>query len=1067
LFVTLALSANQKEVKILAVRALVQLFKLSFGTSRWAQTIHVYHHLSHLATTEDNGAKRESLAMLLSLRSNEAGQPFYLDHQNSSIVVDLFLSFDHSSDASNIQLLSSPTSLKSTQFVSTSTSTPFLPSTSLFNNLVGRLAKEDCPEVLLLILRGLRSLLRGFNVPRGSIHKIVPALSRLPKEKIFITGFFEAASKKLKEECLELAYDLLLLSIGYAHYWQITAQEEENREALVVCFENTCSTLKWGPNFAWLNHVSFELISSLQRRTFNAFSICNAELPLTMRRHISTILKFLGQLFFSSEGSLILIDFAGEVVEYFRSLASSSSLLSAITVTDYSFIFRILLFLVEDVKTTSYLLHMTFRSLAHWLAVCPVSIRQQHYYTIKSSAARFAANHEDKKTLVESYVDLMATYAFSDVETSSSVKNDFPSIIFSEYTKYWLLGNAILSIRTGKLGWAEVTVRRPSGIMTWVLQIRNKLQSVRNKHEGNGSHLGNKKLPQSPTSPTSPTSPNQSYINFNHLSSTTSPNSSINSSFDQSSVKPPQTEVFKSFSILDDTSLMVDLSLINDTSGRKRKDSSAAQHQHAHTSRAPVSTPPLSPPSFHTPLPTLLSATTSSSSLPTSLATHTPSSSSPPPSKSESLVPALNLDLTSTTQILLQQDQPPPSKSVFIQSAKRHGQIVHRRAVSISTPPSVSSEAGSREDSQANKPDLLTLFYPPLPSYEGEDLHSPSFFYPTIPVASNPMICQNRLSIEAQMRLHSSFSSESSSLSDVSNPSSLSESFERNNSLPSSSTFHPKHTPLIPVTEHPLMEPGERRENESSLIPQTKRTPSSTFLVSTQHQQPEKAGGSGGDFHHTSHTHEKEDDHHTHYPLSSTASSSSLLQTLEEKTSSENILAAIASTEHHANAHPPTHLRRGSRDDILTGFASSTLKVVSELPSVIPEQERSRSGGSLLELGGGGEDDDEALVLGDPVDDINPNFIFLQLHQIPFMNEKLLALKPTEGLERAIKCIDLIHSFESHKIGLIYVAENQTKEEEILANVQGSLRYSSFLKSMGEIVRLKDCVDIYVAGLDR
>jgi len=42
-----------------------------------------------------------------------------------------------------------------------------------------------------------------------------------------------------------------------------------------------------------------------------------------------------------------------------------------------------------------------------------------------------------------------------EIDTSSA-KNDHPSFVFSDVTKHWLLGNAIISIRKGKLGWNEV-----------------------------------------------------------------------------------------------------------------------------------------------------------------------------------------------------------------------------------------------------------------------------------------------------------------------------------------------------------------------------------------------------------------------------------------------------------------------------------------------------------------------------------------------------------------------------------------------------------------------------------
>lgn len=73
-------------------------------------------------------------------------------------------------------------------------------------------------------------------------------------------------------------------------------------------------------------------------------------------------------------------------------------------------------------------------------------------------------------------------------------------------------------------------------------------------------------------------------------------------------------------------------------------------------------------------------------------------------------------------------------------------------------------------------------------------------------------------------------------------------------------------------------------------------------------------------------------------------------------------------------------------------------------------------------------------------------------------------------IERAIKCLDRIPPYDTHKIGVIYVGPGQhDNEAAILSNVYGSSRYMKFLSGLGTLVRLRDCppAEIYTGGLDR
>lgn len=80
-----------------------------------------------------------------------------------------------------------------------------------------------------------------------------------------------------------------------------------------------------------------------------------------------------------------------------------------------------------------------------------------------------------------------------------------------------------------------------------------------------------------------------------------------------------------------------------------------------------------------------------------------------------------------------------------------------------------------------------------------------------------------------------------------------------------------------------------------------------------------------------------------------------------------------------------------------------------------------------------------------------------------------ILLPKTEEFNRALRCLDRITPYETHKVGVLYVGPGQANDKTaILSNQHGSSRYIAFLKGLGSFIRLKD-VDLlmnYVGGLD-
>lgn len=79
---------------------------------------------------------------------------------------------------------------------------------------------------------------------------------------------------------------------------------------------------------------------------------------------------------------------------------------------------------------------------------------------------------------------------------------------------------------------------------------------------------------------------------------------------------------------------------------------------------------------------------------------------------------------------------------------------------------------------------------------------------------------------------------------------------------------------------------------------------------------------------------------------------------------------------------------------------------------------------------------------------------------------KPVLLPDKEAVERAIRLFDMISTVDGHKIGVIYMGENQTDEVEILANVSGSTDYLEFLNGLGFLTKLKGAT-FNTQGLDK
>ncbi|KAE8447394.1 hypothetical protein EG329_010808 [Mollisiaceae sp. DMI_Dod_QoI] len=98
-----------------------------------------------------------------------------------------------------------------------------------------------------------------------------------------------------------------------------------------------------------------------------------------------------------------------------------------------------------------------------------------------------------------------------------------------------------------------------------------------------------------------------------------------------------------------------------------------------------------------------------------------------------------------------------------------------------------------------------------------------------------------------------------------------------------------------------------------------------------------------------------------------------------------------------------------------------------------------------------------------------PSHLLLQLTaSIPQVGEAMrpIPLPNDDFMERAIKNFNRSFTVDGHKVGVIYIGENQTNEVEILANIQGSSDYTEFLSGLGTLTKLQGA-KFNTQGLDR
>jgi hypothetical protein len=283
------------------------------------------------------------------------------------------------------------------------------------------------------------------------------------------------------------AYSLLTVLISYR---RVFSEPKQDQDGLVYAF-----------------YVGIKQVTSATRLCINSLSVCCHELPLSVAKMLNEILQRMSQIISVSSVSV-------HILEFLSGLARLPNLYANFTGDMYKPVFAIALNYLQHSRsqhtTTSpmipptsspnisppnevgqgapkqYVLIMAYLVITVWFTAIPLRERRKHVPFI---IQRLLGGISMGKTIDEqtyTCIDMLSRFTFADV-TLAPEKSIVSKILMGDddrsqskqnNQRTWVYGHTLLTLRTAKsLGWVEVTVRRPSGTVSMMCNIENKIKS--------------------------------------------------------------------------------------------------------------------------------------------------------------------------------------------------------------------------------------------------------------------------------------------------------------------------------------------------------------------------------------------------------------------------------------------------------------------------------------------------------------------------------------------------------------------------------------------------------------
>ncbi|KAF9092088.1 Tuberous sclerosis 2-like protein [Mortierella sp. AD031] len=282
---------------------------------------------------------------------------------------------------------------------------------------------------------------------------------------------------------------------------------------ILLCYNSKFSTNE-------LHDLVQAFVMGLQRQAtcakicIHALAVCCYELPQSMTKHLPLTVLKLSQIMSTATISV-------HILEFLSTVARLPMLYSNFVENDYKRVFGIALKYIQYTHNVAgnatpaltpstpssaasspisptvatqgqpsaatralpqYVLIMAYQVIDVWFMLQRLPERRKYvpYIVRNLLMANEPGKRVDEQT--ETCMDMLARYSYANCEPKpkpsliQQILIDPTSKTRKVVTKTWLQGNAFITVRTAhNVGWAEITVRRASGTVSFLLKIENEI----------------------------------------------------------------------------------------------------------------------------------------------------------------------------------------------------------------------------------------------------------------------------------------------------------------------------------------------------------------------------------------------------------------------------------------------------------------------------------------------------------------------------------------------------------------------------------------------------------------
>ncbi|KAI9269839.1 hypothetical protein BY458DRAFT_533694 [Sporodiniella umbellata] len=329
-----------------------------------------------------------------------------------------------------------------------------------------------------------------------SINKLRKCLVKWTSNRKFLENVNNLPSNIKRNDLAVYAYNLLTILISYR---RIFTDPKQDQDEIVYAF-----------------YVGIMQVTPATRLCINSLDVCCYEMPLSVTKMLNEILQRMSQIISVSSVSV-------HILEFLSGLARLPNLYANFTGDMYKPVFAITLNYLQHSRSQQqpssasplaspllssgpnsalnspispaadpgqgalkqYVLVMAYMVITVWFTSIPLRERRKHVPFIIQRLLGGNVKTIDEQTYT--CIDMLSRFSFADVDLAPE-KSIVSKILMGDYNEHstkqsqsqktWVYGHTLLTLRTAQsMGWVEATVRRPSGTISMMCYLENKMKS--------------------------------------------------------------------------------------------------------------------------------------------------------------------------------------------------------------------------------------------------------------------------------------------------------------------------------------------------------------------------------------------------------------------------------------------------------------------------------------------------------------------------------------------------------------------------------------------------------------